>query len=93
MADSAAVTEENLHLFRLFHIELISRLPERYGLAETLFAQALASESPWMDVGALGQGKQAARYHVWETTDDLAGERYRFLVVRSDRLTAQQTKT
>jgi len=46
VADSAAVTEENLHLLRLFHIDLISRLPKRFGLAETLFAKALASEQP-----------------------------------------------
>jgi len=93
VADSAAVTEENLRLFRLFRMDLISRLPERFGLAETLFAQALAAQKPWTEVGAIGQGKHASQYEVWETTAELAGERYRFLVVRSDSLTAHQTKT
>ena len=93
VADSAAVTEENLHLLRLFHIDLISRLPKRFGLAETLFAKALASEQPWADLGTIGQGKKAAQYQAWETTAELAGVRYRFLVLRSDKLTAQQTKT
>ena len=93
VADSAAVTEENLHLFRLFHIDLISRLPKRFGLAERLFVQALATQEPWTEVGTIGQGKRASQYEVWETTAELAGERYRFLVVRSDSLTARQTKT
>jgi transposase len=37
VADSAAVTEENLRLCRLFHLDLLSRLPERFELAETLY--------------------------------------------------------
>ncbi|KAB2941642.1 MAG: transposase [Candidatus Methanoperedens nitroreducens] len=40
-ADSAAVTEDNLKLFKEYHIDMISRLPERYDLAEGLIDQAI----------------------------------------------------
>lgn len=92
VADSAAVTDENLRLLRLFHIDLISRLPERFGLAETLLSQALAAPS-WTEVGAIGEAKHAARYRVWETLATLADATYRCLVVHSDQLQAQQTQT
>ena len=92
VADSAAVTEENLRLLRFFHIDLISRLPERFGLAETLVSQALA-QAAWTDVGLIGAAKHAARYRVWETTTELVDGTYRFLVVHSDQLHAQQTQT
>lgn len=93
VADSAAVTEENLRLCRLFHLDLLSRLPERFGLAETLFSQALAAPASWTTIGALSPAPQAAQYQVWETTAELADATYRFLVVRSDHLEAQQAAT
>lgn len=92
VADSAAVTEENLRTLRLFHIDLISRLPERFGLAETLTRQALA-ERAWIEVGTIGEAKHAACYRVWETTATLADAPYRCLVVHSDQLQAQQAQT
>lgn len=93
VADSAAVTEENLRLCRLFHLDLLSRLPERFGLAETLVSQALAASDDWTTPGALTAAPEAARYQVWDTTAELAGATYRFLVVRSDHLEAQQAAT
>lgn len=92
VADSALPTDENLRTLRLFHIDLISRLPERFGLADTWLPQALAANH-WDDIGRLGQDKEAACYSVWETTAELANAPYRCLVVRSDPLTAQQTRT
>lgn len=93
VADSAAVTEENLRLCRLFHLDLLSRLPERFGLAETLFTQALADAAKWTTIGALSPEPQAAQYQAWDTTAALADATYRFLVVRSDKLQAQQVET
>jgi transposase len=93
VADSAAVTEENLRLCRLFHLDLLSRLPERFGLAETLFTQALAAAASWTTLGALSSELHAAQYQAWDTTAELADATYRFLVVRSDHLQAQQAET
>lgn len=93
VADSAAVTEENLRLCRLFHLDLLSRLPERFGLAETLFTRALADADGWATLGAISPEPQAAQYQAWDTTAELADATYRFLVVRSDHLQAQQTET
>ena len=93
VADSAAVTDENLRLCRLFHLDLLSRLPERFGLAETLFTQALAAAASWTTLGALSSEPHAAQYRAWDTTAELADATYRFLVVRSDHLQAQQAAT
>ncbi|GEM_PF-5084801 len=41
-ADSAAVTEDNLMLFKEYRVDMISRLPERYTLAEELINQAIS---------------------------------------------------
>jgi transposase len=93
VADSAAVTDENLRLCRLFHLDLLSRLPERFGLAETLFTQALADPASWPPLGVLSAEPHAAQYQAWDTTAELADATYRFLVVRSDHLQAQQVET
>jgi len=60
-ADSAAVTEDNLKLFKEYYVDMISRLPERYGLAEELINQAIM-DGNWMEIGTLGEGKKAAAY-------------------------------
>jgi transposase len=93
VADSAVVTEDNLKALRLRHQELISRLPARYSLHEELLALAPDEPEQWTDLGALGQGKAATRYQVWETEADLAGATYRFLVLRSDSLAQQHRRT
>src|SRR5659263_603044 len=60
-ADSAAVTEDNLKLFKKYHIDMISRLPERYDLAEELIDQAILADT-WNEIGTLSEGKKAATY-------------------------------
>ncbi len=51
-ADSAAVTEDNLKLFKEYHVDMISRLPERFGLAEELIDQAIMTGN-WTEVACL----------------------------------------
>ena len=93
VADSAAVTEENLKLMRLFHLDVLSRLPARFGLWETLLAQAPRDLEQWEDLGVFGQSKQAAHYKAWETEAELVDTTYRFVVLWSDRLAAQHRRT
>lgn len=60
-ADSAAITDDNLKLFKEYHVDLISRMPERYSIAEELIDQASLADN-WTEIGALCEGKTAAIY-------------------------------
>lgn len=95
VADSTVVTTDNLRLLREHHMDVLSRLPERFGLAETLMAQAQAAPpETWEDIGVIreGQGKGAASYRVWQTEAELAGAVYPFLVVASSTLDKRHLK-
>jgi transposase len=95
VADSAVVTTGNLERLREYKMDLLSRLPERFGLAEALMIQAqVAQPETWEDLGVLreGQGKGAASYQVWQTEAELAGANYRFLVVASSTLDKRHVK-
>ena len=91
-ADSAAVTEDNLKLFKKYHIDMISRLPERYDLAEELIDQAILVDT-WNEIGTLSEGKKAATYKSVSFEKELCGIIYRFLVVHSSSLDKRKLKT
>lgn len=96
VADSAVVTTDNLQLMREHHLDILSRLPERFGLAEELMAQAQADNpKAWEELGVIreAQGKEAASYRVWQTEVQLAGATYRFLVVASSHLDKRHLRT
>jgi len=95
VADSAVITTDNLELLREHHMDVLSRLPERFGLAEVLMAQAQAAPAEaWEDLGIIrqAQGKRAASYRVWQTEAELVGAPYRFLVVASSALDKRHLK-
>jgi len=95
VADSAVVTTDNLGLLREYKVDILSRLSERFGLAEELMAQAQAAKpETWEDVGVIreAQGKGAASYQVWQTEAELADTVYRFLVVASSTLDKRHLK-
>jgi len=95
VADSAVVTTDNLALLRAHQLEILSRLPERFALAEELMAQAqAASPETWEELGVIREahGKGAASYRVWQTEAELAGAVYRFLVVASSTLDKRHVK-
>ncbi len=91
-ADSAAVTEGNLKLFKEYHVDMISRLPERFGLAEELIDQAIMTGN-WTEIGTLSEGKKAATYKSVSFDRDLCGDIYRFVVVHSSSLDKRKIKT
>ena len=96
VADSAVVTTDNLGLLQAYKLEILSRLPERFALAEHLMAQAQAARpETWEELGVIrdAQGKRAASYRVWQTEAELAGAVYRFLVVASSTLDKRHLKT
>lgn len=91
-ADSAAVTEENLKLFKEYHVDMISRLPERFGLAEELINQAITANI-WTEIGTLSEEKKAAIYKSVSFERELCGDRYRFVVFHSSSLDKRKLKT
>ena len=91
-ADSATVTEDNLKLFKEYHIDMISRLPERYDLAEELTDQAI-KDGNWTEIGTLGEGKKAAAYKSIGFERELCGDTYRFVVFHSSSLDKRKLKT
>ena len=91
-ADSAAVTEENLKLFKEYHVDMISRLPERYGLAEELINKAITANI-WTEIGTLSEGKKAATYKSISFERELCGDVYRFVVFHSSSLDKRKLKT
>jgi transposase len=91
-ADSAAVTEENLKLFKEYHVDMISRLPERYGLAEELINQAITADI-WTEIGTLSEGKKAATYKSISFERELCGDVYRFVVFHSSSLDKRKLRT
>jgi transposase len=86
VADSALVTLHNLDALAETRLDFISRLPERFGLADQLMDEALAARQEWEKVGTIAEAKNAASYQVWETQRELYGRTYRFVVVYSSSL-------
>lgn len=91
-ADSAAVTEDNLKQFKEYQVDMISRLPERYDLAEELIDQAITANI-WTEIGTLSEGKKAATYKSISFERELCGDIYRFVVVHSSSLDKRKLKT
>jgi transposase len=96
VADSAVVTTDNLLLLRENKLDVLSRFPERFALAQELMDQAQADNRPqaWEELGVIReiQGKKAASYQVWQTEAEVAGAIYRFLVVASSTLDKRHLK-
>jgi len=85
VADSAAVTEENLKLASAH--KFLSRLPFSYNECDRVVAEAVA-EKNWTEVGVIAEEQDrkhrpVARYKVQEKTVELYGMHWRALVVHS----------
>jgi transposase len=91
IADGAVVCEENLAELHSYKIDFISRFPQRYSLANSLIERALA-EDQWQDLGSVAESNTAAQYKGWQTTAELFGRNYRFLILRSDNLKLKETR-
>ena len=86
IADSALVTEENLHLMgdkTLF----ITRLPATFAEHQRVIEQAVESQS-WQDYGILAataptRNRPGVHYRGYETTVTLYGQTYRAIVTHS----------
>lgn len=94
VADSALVVKENLRRLDEHHYRFVSRLPNTFG--ETTVAKADALHGPedrWVDVGALSEKKDAARYKLFDRHDTIDDRPYRLIVVHSSKLSEKKEKT
>jgi transposase len=84
VADSALVTGENLERIAEQGLRFVSRLPERFGAAQTVKDAAWAAEA-WTDLGVLAWEPRpdSARYRVWEQRVEIAGRPYRAIAVHT----------
>ena len=89
IADSAAVTEDNLELFASEQVHFISRLPSTYKLCESLKLAAWEGDS-WTDALRIGTASDSATYKLRAFRRELYGRTYRFIVVRSSSLDARK---
>jgi transposase len=91
IADSAAVTTDNLDIRAGENIDIISRLPGRFNIEKGLKRAAIL-KNDWEDIGKLSDEKKAASYKVWDTTEEIEGRTYRFVVVHSDNKDKRKLK-
>lgn len=89
IADSAAVTEENLKLLAEEKAHFISRFPSNYKLCDTL-KQLAWEKNAWASVEKIGTAKEAAGYRTHAFRREFYGQTYRFIVVRSSNLDARK---
>jgi hypothetical protein len=85
------VTTNNLRIHKEANIDIISRLPGRFGIEDDLKKKAVDTDE-WTPVGKLSQEKGAASYKVWDTSGEIDGQTYRFVVVHSDNKDKRKTK-
>lgn len=91
IADAVAVNEENLRAFADHQLSLISRLPSTYKLCESLKVAAWYKPEAWEDLSILSEDSDGSSYRLQSFRQELYGQTYRFLVVRSTSLEALKT--
>ena len=91
IGDSALVTTNNLDYLDDEHMDFISRLPGRFDIEKELKKKANL-ENDWEDIGKISDKKNAASYKVWDTTGEIEGRTYRFVVVYSDHKDTRKLK-
>lgn len=89
IADSAAVTKDNLELLAAEKARFISRFPSNYKLCGAL-KQAAWEKDTWVNVERMGRAKDAATYKTLAFRREFYGQTYRFIVVRSSSLDARK---
>lgn len=91
IADSSVVTTNNLRIRKEARVDIISRLPGRFEIEDDLKKKAVNTDA-WSPVGKLSDEKGAASYKVLDTSGEIDGQMYRFVVVHSDHKDKRKTK-
>jgi len=73
-------------------VQLISRFPEIYNLANELKEEAFLADM-WQRIGKLTAEKDASQYKIYCREKEIEGATYQFVVTQSSALEAQKRKT
>jgi len=93
VTDSAGITPATLERCAALGVHGLGRLPETYGLARTVKAEAWAQpETAWTDLGTFSPKQRAAHYRAQIREGHLAGHAVRCVVVHSDALDQRREK-
>jgi transposase len=92
VADSALITKRNLKYMKRLHLRFVSRLPDLFGVCEEV-KQAAWKSGVWHEIGALGQGSEAASYRIQSFERVIDGRPFRLIVVYSSNLDERKKRT
>lgn len=86
VADSAALTKDNLYAAFEHNISLISLLPSTFNIEKELKSKAYENTEKWTDVGKISNRKDSAKYKIQSFIDEINDQKYRFIVCHSSAL-------
>ena len=86
VADSAAVTTDNLDAVHECGLNFISLMPSTFNIEKELKEKAYTSKDNWLDIGKISTKKEAAEYKIQSFIDEINGRKYRFIVCYSSSL-------
>ena len=89
VADSKLISHDTVTDLCDSGIRFVSRLPNTFGLEQTLKAAAAQDGTQWNAVGRLAADRGGALYRVTETSGELGGQTLRIVVVHSSALEAK----
>lgn len=93
IADSAAVTSDNLDVIDEFKINFISLVPSTYNIEKKLKEVAYKNTSGWNMIGKISESKEAAEYKIQSFIDEINDRKYRFLVCHSNHLNNRKLRS
>lgn len=86
VADSAAVTTDNLEAVHECSLNFISLMPSTFNIEKKLKEKAYTNKDNWIDIGKISTKKEAAEYKIQSFIDEINGRKYRFIVCYSSSL-------
>ncbi len=91
VADSKAVTGENLAKANQQNLPLISRLPGTYAAVDDLIDCAW-EDNNWRDIGAVAQREDAVTHEIQEFTETISDQQMRCIVVKPSTIDGRSEK-
>lgn len=91
VADSKAVTGENLARAHQQNLPIISRLPGTYAAVDALIDRAW-EQNNWRDIGSVAQREDAVTHEIQEFTETISDQEMRCIVVKPSTIDGRSEK-
>jgi transposase len=91
VADSKAVTGENLARADQQNLPIISRLPGIYAAVDALIDRAW-EQNNWRDIGSVAQREDAVTHEIQEFTEEISDQQMRCIVVKPSTIDGRSEK-